>query len=445
MPYVLGIDVGTSRTAAAVSRQAGSTWGDAEIAQLGERAASIPTVVYFAADGTVLVGDAAHRHATSDPANAARGFARRIGDEVPLMVAGESCTAEALTAVLVRWVADEVTKAENMAPEHIVLTHPADWGSYRKRMLHRALRQANLDKVTLLPEPIAVGESHAASHDVVNGQAIAVYDLGAGALSCAVVRRSPLGTFELLTSSESVEPNGGDSFDDVIFDHVRAGVDIDMADPDAWATLARLRELCTAAKEFLTTGTQTAVREIEVTRAEFEDKIRTAVEAGIEELLRTIQSAPVRAEDLASVVLTGGSSRIPLVTELIVGQLRNQVVLFPEPDQACALGAAIAAQRLVPASKPVVIPDDPFEDAPPPDRPEVDVAPLDLPRPRSFLRLITGMKPAVLGAAGAAVLAAGVALTLYLRPDPPAPPAPAAGTSTVVNSTSAQQTGEGGR
>jgi molecular chaperone DnaK len=443
MPYVLGIDVGTSRTAAAVSRQAGSTWGDADIAQLGERAADIPTVVYFATDGTVLVGDAADRQATADPANAARGFARRIGDEVPLMVGGEICAAETLAAVLIKWVVDEVSTAEGMAPEHIVVTHPAGWGGYRRRMLHRALRQTALEKVTLLPEPVAVGESHAATHDVVAGQAIAVYDLGAGALSSAVVRRCQLGTFELLTSAESVEPNGGDSFDDVIFDQVRAGIDLDMADPDAWATLARLRELCRAAKEFLSTGTETAVREIPVTRLEFEDRIRPAVEAGIEELLRTIQSAPVPAEDLATVVLTGGSSRIPLVSDLLVAQLRNNAVLAAEPELACARGAAIAAQRLVPASQPVAIPDDPFEDAPPPDRPEVDIPPLDLPRPRSFLRMFTGMKPAVLGAAGAAVLAAGVALTLYLKPVPPAP-APAAGTS-VVNSTSAQQTGEGGR
>src|ERR1041384_3595189 len=162
MPYVLGIDVGTSRTAAAVSRQTRTTWGDAEAVQLGERTACAPTVVYFAADGTVLVGDAAQSHARSDPAGAARDFARRIGDDVPLMIGGEVCTAEALTAVLITWVGNEVSAAEGMRPEHIVVAHPAGWGNYRRRLLHRALRQTSLDNVTLLPTPVAVGESHAA-------------------------------------------------------------------------------------------------------------------------------------------------------------------------------------------------------------------------------------------------------------------------------------------
>ncbi|GAB3876147.1 hypothetical protein GCM10029964_022160 [Kibdelosporangium lantanae] len=178
-------------------------------------------------------------------------------------------------------------------------------------MLHRALRQTNLDNVTLIPEPVAVAENHAVSHDVVAGQALAVYDLGAGSLSTAVVRRSPAGTFELLSSAESVEPNGGDSFDDVIFEHIRAVVAVDMADPHAWTTLTRMRQLSTQAKESLSTASEATVREIQVTRTEFEDLIRPAVEAGVEELLRTIRSAPVSADDIASVVITGGSSRIP--------------------------------------------------------------------------------------------------------------------------------------
>ncbi|TCO48013.1 Hsp70 family protein [Actinocrispum wychmicini] len=445
MPYVLGIDVGTSRTAAAVCRQTGSTWADAEIVQLGTHAPEVPTVLYFAADGGILVGDTAQQHAITDPANAARGFARRVGDDVPVMVGRETCAAEELTAVLVAWVVNTVNAAEGAAPQHIVLTHPAGWGGYRRRMLLRALRQANLDNVTLLPEPVAVGESHAAGHDVVAGQALAVYDLGAGSLSSAVVRRSPAGTFELLTSAESVEPNGGDSFDDIVFEHIRAVVEVDMTDPHVWTTLTRLRQMCTQAKEFLSTGGETSVREIRVTRTEFEDLIRPAVEAGIEELLRTIRSAPVPAEDLASVVITGGSASIPLVSELLTAQLRNRTVLAP--DFTCARGAAIAARSLVPARRTEVVPvPAPATEPPPPDRPDVDLTPLDLPATRSFMRMI-GVNRGVAGAAAGVVLAAGVALTFYLRPDAPSQPAPvhAVVASTSSTSTQTQQTGEGGR
>jgi len=435
MPYVLGVDMGTSRTAAAVCRQTGSTWADAEIVQLGERTPGIPTVVYFATDGSILVGDAAQHNATSDPTNAARGFSRRVGDEVPVMIGGESCTAEELTAVLVTWVVNEVAAAEGSAPQHVVVTHPAGWGVFRRRMLHRALRQTNLNNVTLIPEPVAVAEGHAVSHDVVAGQALAVYDLGAGSLSTAVVRRSTAGTFELLSSAESVEPNGGDSFDDVIFEHIRAVVAVDMADPHAWTTLTRMRQLCTHAKEQLSTASEATVREIQVTRTEFEDLIRPAVEAGVEELLRTIRSAPIPAEDIASVVITGGSSRIPLIGDLLTAQLRNRTVLAPE--LACARGAAVAAQSLVPAREagPVEV-RDPDPDDTPPERPDVDLIPLELPKTKSFLRRFTGMNRGAAGAAAGVVLAGAVALTLYLRPDTPPPvsvsPFHASATTSVV-------------
>ncbi|MET0136374.1 MAG: Hsp70 family protein, partial [Kibdelosporangium sp.] len=163
-----------------------------------------------------------------------------------------------------------------------------------------------------------------------------------------------------------------------------------------------------------------------------EDLIRPSVEAGVEELLRTIRSAPLQATDLEAVVLTGGSARIPLVVSLVTQELREKAVVAAEPELACARGAAIAAQRLVPAIAPAPVVDP--EDAPPaPPRPAIDIAPLDLPVPRSTMRVITGMKPGVLGAIGIAILGAGVALTLYLRPEPPSPqPTPAAGTSTVA-------------
>ncbi|MET0236465.1 MAG: Hsp70 family protein [Kibdelosporangium sp.] len=389
MPYVLGIDVGTSRTAAAVSRQSGSTWGDAESVQLGERSASAPTVVYFAADGTVIVGDEAQRQASADPTNAAREFARRIGDEVPLLVGGEACSAEALTAVLVTWVVNEVSANEGTRPEHIVLTHPPNWGNYRRRLLHRALRQTSLDNVTLLPSPVAVGESHAAVYDVPIGGSLGVYDLGAGGLSSAVVRRSPIGTFELLSSAESVEPNGGNSFDDVVFEHVMAGIgELDPAGPNAWVSLSRLRLECTAAKEFLSASTEVAVRDVPLTRVDFEDMIRTAVQAGIEELLRTIRAAPA---DLDTVLLVGGSARIPLVGELVKTEVRKRIVIAPEPELAAARGAATAAKGLVPvpapAPPPVVDPDD---EPPQPPRPPIDITPLDLPVPRTVMRTLTG-------------------------------------------------------
>ncbi|CAM4111995.1 Hsp70 family protein [Kibdelosporangium persicum] len=431
MPYVLGIDVGTCRTAAALCRQTGSTWGDPEAVQLGERTTTAPTVVYFAPDGKVVVGDPADRNAGSDPANAARDFARRIGDEVPLMVGREVCTAETLAAVLITWVVNEVSTAEGEPPKHLVVTHPAGWGNHRRRLLHRALRQTKVDNVTLLAEPVAISESHAATHDVQPGDALGVYDLGATGLATAVVRRSPIGTFEVLNSAESVDSNGGYSFDDVVFEYVRnATGGVDPADPDAWQKLSRLRGECVAAKEFLSASTEVTVHEVVLTRVEFEEMIRTSVQAGIEELLRIIRPAA----DLKTVLVTGGSARIPLVGELIREELRDRTVITPEPELACARGAAIVAGRMAPAPQaaPALV-RSPDEAPPAPARPSIEITPLELPPPRSALRALTG-KPKLVGGLSALVLAAGVGLTFYLKPDePPKPPAPDSSAVAPVN------------
>jgi molecular chaperone DnaK len=154
----------------------------------------------------------------------------------------------------------------------------------------------------------------------------------------------------------------------------------------------------------------------------------------------------VPAEDIASVVITGGSSRIPLVGDLLTAQLRNRTVLAP--DLACARGAAIAAQSLVPAREagPVEV-RDPDPDDTPPERPEVDLIPLDLPKTKGFLRRFGGMNRGVAGAAAGVMLAGTVALTMYLRPDTPAPtsvsPIHAGPATTSVTQT--QEKGEGGR
>ncbi|ALG07741.1 Hsp70 family protein [Kibdelosporangium phytohabitans] len=421
MPYVLGIDAGTCRTSAALCRQTGSTWGEPEAVPLGDRAPTVPTVVYFAPDGTVVVGDAAERHAATDPTNAARDFARRIGDEVPLMIGREVCTAETLTAVLIAWVVKEVSAAEGQSPKHVVITHPAGWGNHRKRLLHTALRQTSLDDLTLLPEPVAISENHAAAHDVPPGTALGVYDLGATGLATSVVRRSPIGTFEVLSTAESVDSNGGNSFDDAVFDYVRSGTGtIDMADPDAWLKLARLRGECVAAKEFLSAGNEVTVHDVTLTRAAFDDMIRTSVQAGIEELLRIIRPAA----DLDTVVVAGGCARIPLVGDLVRAEVPGRAFVAPEPEIACARGAAIVASRVTPipqaAPLPVISSDEP------PQRPSTEIEPLDLPAPRSPMRMLAG-KPKLTGGITALVLAAGVGLTFYLRGEEPAKHAPVPG------------------
>ena len=109
MTYHLGIDVGAARTSAAVAR-AGAD--DVEPVDLGDGGCGVASVLHLGADGSLDVGEAAERWADDEPDRVVRGFPGRIGDDVPMLLAGEPWAPEELTAWLVRWVVDRVAERE---------------------------------------------------------------------------------------------------------------------------------------------------------------------------------------------------------------------------------------------------------------------------------------------------------------------------------------------
>src|SRR5512138_627044 len=112
MTYFLGIDIGTTFTAAAVWRE-----GRTDVASLGNRAPTIPTVVLLRDDGSVLVGEAAVRRAATEPDRVAREFKRRVGDPTPIILGGTPYSADALMAHVLRWSVDRVSEQQGEPPK----------------------------------------------------------------------------------------------------------------------------------------------------------------------------------------------------------------------------------------------------------------------------------------------------------------------------------------
>ena len=102
-----------------------------ETFQLGERAATIPSIVVLRADGEVLTGDAAERRSLAEPTRTAREFKRRLGDPTPIILGGTPYGAEALTAHLLKAIVARVTTQMGSPPDSIVVTHPASYGGAR--------------------------------------------------------------------------------------------------------------------------------------------------------------------------------------------------------------------------------------------------------------------------------------------------------------------------
>lgn len=350
MTYQLGIDLGTTFTAAAVARN-----GHVEVVGLGSRASSVPSVLYVPAEGGLVVGEAAERHAGSDPGRVAREFKRRMGDPTPLLLGGTPYSPEALTARLLAWVVAKVNELEGGPAQRVAVTHPANWGRYKQELLADAVRMAGLDRAHMLSEPMAAAICYATNERVAIGSLLAVYDLGGGTFDAAVLRKTGQG-FELLGSPEGIEHLGGLDLDQAVFAHVRGvlGAQLDRLDLDDPATLRavnHLRSECVAAKEALSVDTETCVPvvlpglqdEVRLTRGEFEHLVRPALEDTIAALQRALASAEVAASEISVVLLVGGSSRVPLVAELVSDALRRPVAIDAHPKHVVAAGAAHAA------------------------------------------------------------------------------------------------------
>ncbi|MEU4237158.1 Hsp70 family protein, partial [Actinoplanes sp. NPDC026619] len=368
MQYGLGIDLGTTHTAAAVRVD-----GRVEVVRLGGRRAEIPSLVFVKPDGGLLIGEAAERRGAAEPARLAREFKRRMGDPVPILVGGTPFSAHALTAKLLRHVLDTVAQLQDGPPAAITVTHPANWGPYKREQLDQAIKLADAGPVQLRSEPEAAALQHATARRIADGETVAVYDLGGGTFDVAVLRRDGDG-FVVLGEPEGVEQLGGIDFDEAVFGHVLEVLgdkaQLDPGDPEAVAALARLRRDCVEAKEALSFDTETMIpialpglhTRVRLNRSELESMIAPSLTDTISATQRALRSAGVAPAQVSAFLLAGGSSRIPLVAQLLSTEFQRPVVADPHPEHSIAMGAAVATAVVVGGGSP-------FAAAVPPPRP----------------------------------------------------------------------------
>ena len=362
MRYAAGIDLGTTFTAAAV----GGVDGTRMVALSQDIV--VPAVACHTPDGTLLTGNAAIRAAAGDQARLVRGFKRRLGDPTPLVLGGAAYSPAALMAAQLRDVLDQVTGAMGGPPESVVLTCPAIWGPYRREQFAEVPRLAGIGDHELITEPEAAARHYSRERTLGDGEVVAVYDLGGGTLDTTVLRMRG-GAMEILGTPEGVEHLGGMDFDDALLAHLDERLDgaisrLDPIDPAAAEALDAIRALCVRTKIELSTEPDVTLavplpsgpRGVTITRLEFNEAIRPSVALTIDALRRTIESAGLRDDDLSAVLLAGGSSRIPLVTQLVFKEFGKPVRVSQHPKYTVALGAATVSAPAVPVPPPAAPP-----------------------------------------------------------------------------------------
>jgi len=352
MAYSLGIDLGTTLSAAATARD-----GLIEIVQLGEQTATMPSIVVVRADVEVLVGDAAARESADEPARTARGFKRRLGDPDPIVLGGTPYGAEALLAHLLRAIVARVSDGAGGPPDAIVLTHPASYGTDKIALLEQAARQAGIENVTFLTEPEAAAIHDDQADPLTVVSVVAVSDIGGGTFDAALLRKTETG-FDVIGTPEELEHLGGIDFDEAfsssVVGFVRAnGVEVNEDDPTTAAALVRLQDEGRRAKEALSSDAQTTVHvdlpgfqtDLPLTREDFEDLVRPRIAETIGVLARVTESAGFTFHGLDRILLVGGSSRIPLVAEMVGEATGRPVTIDADSKDSIALGAAFVAEQ----------------------------------------------------------------------------------------------------
>lgn len=388
MTYAVGVDLGTTFTAAAICEPKRRP----EMVSLGSNSYAVPSVLYLKENGEFLSGEAAEMRAAGDPTRVVRHFKRRLGDDIPIRIAGTPFAAQALSAHLLKWVLRTVSERQGSDPECVVLTHPANWGPYRRELFEQAAAGAGAKNVVLLSEPEAAAVHYASSERVEPGELIGVYDLGGGTFDAVVMQRTgkPGGParFEIVGQPHGVERLGGLDFDDVVWQFVleASGLDgsdedapnpLDDDDPSTLAAALQLRQRCIDTKQLLSFDTTANIhvvfpgvtRSVRMNRSEFEQRIAPRLNETIHAFNSALSSGDLNASDLSRILLVGGSSRIPVVSETLTREFGRPIAVDSDPKNTVALGAARRGAmakdrsprsgpppRLRPAAEPVVVP-----------------------------------------------------------------------------------------
>ncbi|WP_370943023.1 Hsp70 family protein [Amycolatopsis sp. cg5] len=353
---ILSVDLGTSNTVAVLAAH-GRPPRVVEV----DGSANMPSAVFATEDGTLMIGRDAERRARLDPTRFEPNPKRRIDEQTLLLGTDIVPVNEALAAILRRVLDETRRQLGGESPDEVRLTHPAQWGPVRRNVLLSAARLAGMgNNITLVPEPVAAA-AHFASFPgkaLAPGQALAVYDLGAGTFDVAIVGATQNG-FTVL-AEDGLPDLGGLDVDQALMVHV--GREVSHKDPQRWQHLLRpesttdrrtrraLQEDVKAAKEALSRHPQTEVpmpepfSDVLVTRAELEALVRPSMLRSVELLSRTLRSAGLSPDRLAGIYLVGGSSRLPLVGSLIAEKLGVVPGSLDQPETAVALGACHVAQ-----------------------------------------------------------------------------------------------------
>jgi len=351
MARAVGIDLGTTNSVVAVLEG-----GEPTVIANAEGSRTTPSIVAFAKNGEVLVGEVAKRQAVTNPDRTIRSVKREMGTNWSIDIDSKKYTAQEISArVLMKLKRD----AESYLGEQItdaVITVPAYFNDAQRQATKEAGDIAGFNVLRIVNEPTAAALAYGLDKGTKE-QTVLVFDLGGGTFDVSLLELAE-GVIEVKSTSGD-NHLGGDDWDERVIDHLvktfRGQHGIDLAQ-DKMA-MQRLREAAEKAKIELSAATTTSINlpyitagtagplhlDMNLTRAEFQRMTQDLLDRCKGPFEQAIKDAGVRVADVDHVILVGGSTRMPAVSDLVkqlTGKEPNKGV---NPDEVVAVGAALQA------------------------------------------------------------------------------------------------------
>lgn len=348
MSKIIGIDLGTTNSCVAVLEG-----GEAKVITNPEGERTTPSVVAFK-NGERIVGAAAKRQALTNP-NTVSSIKRLMGTAKKVEAEGKKYSPEEISAMILSYLKDYAESYLGETVSKAVITVPAYFNDAQRQATKNAGKIAGLEVERIINEPTAAALAYGLDKQDKN-QTILVYDLGGGTFDVSILELGD-GVFEVKSTSGNTHL-GGDDFDNCIMDYLikefkkENGVDLSK---DKLA-MQRLKEISEKAKKDLSGMTSTQISapfisqskdgqplhlDMTLTRAKFEDLIEDLVESTLDPVHKALKDAGLKKDDIDKVIMVGGSTRIPMVYDLVKKELGKDPSREVNPDEAVAMGAAI--------------------------------------------------------------------------------------------------------
>ena len=352
---IIGIDLGTSNSAAAVIQGGKPTLiPAAEGTTVAGKA--FPSIVAFSKDGDLLVGEPARRQAVTNPDNTIREAKRKMGTEFTYKIQDKEYKPQQISAFILQKIKRDAEAFTGDSISKAVITVPAYFNDNQRQATKDAGTIAGLEVVRIINEPTAASLAFGLDKNKQDMK-ILVFDFGGGTLDVTIMEMGG-GVFEVMSTSGDTQLGGSDmdkAIIDYVADEFRKKEGIDLSNDST--AMTRIKEGGEKAKIELSTVMETEVNlpfiaqdssgaknlEVKLTRAKLEDLVNPIVQRCKSSIEKAIEDAKISKTDITKIVLVGGPTRMPIVRKFVSETVEQEAESGVDPMEAVAFGAAVQA------------------------------------------------------------------------------------------------------